>query len=69
VLGHRLSALSGSDKLTVFPAVGKEIRGRFHLKTSGTSWLEAVRVIAACEPKDARPTKRNPIVLPLTNAN
>ena len=50
-LGHRLSVHSGSDKFSVFPAVGRQTRGRFHLKTSGTSWLEAVRVIAACEPK------------------
>jgi hypothetical protein len=49
-LGHRLSIHSGSDKFSVFPAVGRETRGRFHLKTAGTSWLEAVRVIAAREP-------------------
>ena len=35
----------------MFPAVGVQTRGRFHLKTSGISWLEAVRVLAACEPK------------------
>jgi len=50
-LGHRLSVHSGSDKFSVFPAVGRQTRGRFHIKTSGTSWLEAVRVLAASEPK------------------
>jgi len=49
-LGHRLSVHSGSDKFSVFPAVGRQTRGRFHIKTSGTSWLEALRVMAACEP-------------------
>jgi hypothetical protein len=49
-LGHRLSVHSGSDKFTAFPIVGKLTRGRFHLKTAGTSWLEAARVIARREP-------------------
>ena len=49
-LGHRLSVHSGSDKFTVFPAIGRQTQGRFHIKTSGTSWLEALRVLAACEP-------------------
>ena len=49
-LGHRLSIHSGSDKFAVFPAVGHETQQRFHIKTSGTSWLEAVRVIALREP-------------------
>jgi len=50
-LGHRVSIHSGSDKFAVFPAIGRETQGRFHIKTSGTSWLEAVRVIALQEPK------------------
>jgi hypothetical protein len=49
-LGHRLSIHSGSDKFTIFPAVGRATRGRYHIKTSGTSWLEALRILAACEP-------------------
>jgi hypothetical protein len=49
-LGHRLSVHSGSDKFSAFPLVGRLTRGRFHLKTAGTSWLEAVRVIARREP-------------------
>ena len=49
--GHKISVHSGSDKFRVFPAVAQETGGRFHLKTSGTSWLEAVRVIARTEPE------------------
>lgn len=48
--GYRISVHSGSDKFSIFPYVGKLSHGRFHLKTSGTSWVEAVRVIAMCNP-------------------
>ena len=49
-LGYRVSVHSGSDKFSVFPAVGRLSGGRFHLKTAGTSWLEALRVVAAADP-------------------
>ena len=49
-LGHRISVHSGSDKFSVFPAVGRLARGRFHVKTAGTSWLEALRVVSAVDP-------------------
>jgi len=48
--GYKLSVHSGSDKFSVFPSIGKLTGGRFHIKTAGTSWLEAVRVIAMLEP-------------------
>lgn len=48
--GYRISVHSGSDKFSIFPYVGQLTNGRFHLKTSGTSWVEAVRVIAECDP-------------------
>lgn len=48
--GYKLSVHSGSDKFSVFPMIGEETGGHFHLKTSGTNWLEAVRVIAQCNP-------------------
>jgi hypothetical protein len=48
--GYRISVHSGSDKFRVFPAVGRLTEGSFHIKTAGTSWLEAVRVIARLEP-------------------
>ena len=49
-LGYRISVHSGSDKFSVFPAIGRLSRGRFHIKTAGTSWLEALRVVAAKDP-------------------
>lgn len=49
--GYRISVHSGSDKFRIFPAVEKETKKRFHLKTSGTSYLEALRVIASEEPE------------------
>jgi len=48
--GYKLSVHSGSDKFSVFPSIGKLSGGKFHLKTAGTSWLEAVRVIALTRP-------------------
>jgi hypothetical protein len=49
--GYRLSVHSGSDKFAVFPAVGRLTEGRFHVKTAGTSWLEAVRLVARRNPE------------------
>ena len=51
VLGYRVSVHSGSDKFLVFPIVGSEAPEGYHLKTAGTHWLEALRVLAACEPE------------------
>ncbi|MBN2289748.1 MAG: tagaturonate epimerase family protein [Candidatus Glassbacteria bacterium] len=48
---YKVSVHSGSDKFSIFPLVGKHTGGFFHLKTAGTSWLEAVRVIAAHRPE------------------
>ncbi len=48
--GYKISVHSGSDKFKVFPVVGRETGMRFHLKTAGTSWLEAVRAMAVAEP-------------------
>ncbi|OGP79497.1 MAG: hypothetical protein A2V86_15840 [Deltaproteobacteria bacterium RBG_16_49_23] len=47
---YKLSIHSGSDKFTVFPHIGEITRGKIHLKTAGTSWLEAVRLIAQTNP-------------------
>lgn len=49
--GYKISVHSGSDKFSVFPVVGKKTNDRYHLKTAGTSWLEAVRVIAVKNPE------------------
>jgi hypothetical protein len=48
--GYKVSVHSGSDKFSVFPIIGAATGGRFHLKTAGTNWLEAVRLIAAIDP-------------------
>lgn len=48
---YKISVHSGSDKFSVFPIVGKLTEGLFHLKTAGTNWLEAMRVIAEYEPE------------------
>jgi hypothetical protein len=49
-LGYKLSIHSGSDKFSVFPCIGRETRGTFHVKTAGTNWLEAMRVAAMKDP-------------------
>ncbi len=48
--GYKLSIHSGSDKFSVFPLIGKYTEGRFHLKTAGTNWLEAMRIVAEKDP-------------------
>lgn len=48
--GYKVSVHSGSDKFAVYPTVGAMTGMRLHLKTAGTSWLEAVRVIAVHDP-------------------
>jgi hypothetical protein len=49
LLGYRLSVHSGSDKFSIFPAIGRQ-SDRFHLKTAGTNWIESLKVVAICEP-------------------
>ncbi len=48
--GYKISVHSGSDKFSVFETVGRETNGHFHVKTAGTNWLEAMKIIAAHEP-------------------
>ena len=47
---YKLSIHSGSDKFAVFPSIGKATKQVFHVKTAGTNWLEAMRVIALGDP-------------------
>jgi hypothetical protein len=48
VLGpYKLSLHSGSDKFSIYRAVAAHTRGVVHVKTAGTSWLEALRTLAA----------------------
>lgn len=48
--GYKISIHSGSDKFSVFPISGRLSRGVFHVKTAGTNWLEAMRVVAEEDP-------------------
>ena len=47
---YKLSIHSGSDKFAVFPSIGKATKNIFHVKTAGTSWLEAMRIVAQGDP-------------------
>ena len=46
---YKLSLHSGSDKLSVYPPLARATAGRFHIKTAGTSYLEALRVLATAD--------------------
>jgi hypothetical protein len=48
--GHKLSIHSGSDKFSIYPLIGELTDAHFHIKTCGTSWLEALSVIATVDP-------------------
>lgn len=51
VLGpYKLSLHSGSDKFSIYEVAARQTRGMVHLKTAGTSYLEALRTIARLEP-------------------
>jgi tagaturonate epimerase len=47
---YKLSLHSGSDKFSIYPAAMRQTRGMVHLKTAGTSYLEALRTIGAADP-------------------
>lgn len=47
---YKLSLHSGSDKFSIYPAASRQTRGLVHLKTAGTSYLEALRAIAEIDP-------------------
>jgi len=47
---YKLSLHSGSDKFTVYPIAARLAQGLVHLKTAGTSYLEALRTVAAVDP-------------------
>src|SRR4030042_726315 len=46
---YKLSLHSGSDKFSIYPLFMEDTRGLTHLKTAGTSYLEALRPIAAID--------------------
>ena len=43
---YKLSIHSGSDKFSVYPIIGRCCGDALHVKTAGTSYLEALRVVA-----------------------
>lgn len=43
---YKLSLHSGSDKVSMYRLLSRATKGRFHVKTAGTSYLEALRVVA-----------------------
>ena len=48
--GYKLSLHSGSDKFSVYTALARHAGSLVHVKTAGTSYLEALRVAALVEP-------------------
>jgi tagaturonate epimerase len=48
---YKLSLHSGSDKFGIYPMIAAHCRGFVHLKTAGTSYLEALRALAQLEPE------------------
>jgi hypothetical protein len=46
---YKLSLHSGSDKFSIYPAAVRQTRGLVHLKTAGTSYLEALRTVAVLD--------------------
>jgi tagaturonate epimerase len=48
---YKLSLHSGSDKLSIYPILARVTQGMFHVKTAGTSYLEALRVAAQVDPR------------------
>jgi hypothetical protein len=51
---YKLSLHSGSDKFSIYPIATRHTGGLVHLKTAGTSYLEALRTIAAVDPSFLR---------------
>jgi hypothetical protein len=45
-----LSLHSGSDKFSIYPGAARLTRGLVHLKTAGTSYLEALHTVAFLDP-------------------
>ncbi len=47
---YKISIHSGSDKFSIYPIAAELTEGLVHVKTAGTSYLEALRVLAKLEP-------------------
>ena len=51
---YKLSIHTGSDKFSIYPTIARLAHGLVHVKTAGTSYLEALRVMAALDPGSFR---------------
>ena len=51
---YKLSLHSGSDKVSMYASLARATQGKFHVKTAGTSYLEALRVVARHDPASFR---------------
>ncbi|HIQ05866.1 MAG TPA: hypothetical protein EYH31_09280 [Anaerolineae bacterium] len=47
---YKLSIHSGSDKFSIYPVFARQAGRLVHLKTAGTSYLEALRAVAGIDP-------------------
>ncbi len=47
---YKISIHSGSDKFSIYPAIGRICGDLLHVKTAGTSYLEALRVVCRTNP-------------------
>jgi hypothetical protein len=47
---YKISVHSGSDKFSIYPIVARHAGGLVHVKTAGTSYLEALRAVAEVDP-------------------
>ncbi|MCX6549409.1 MAG: tagaturonate epimerase family protein [Acidobacteria bacterium] len=59
---YKISLHSGSDKFSIYEMAARETRGLVHLKTAGTSYLEALRAVALVSPDLFRSIYRFSIV-------
>jgi len=48
---YKISVHSGSDKFSIYPVVGRLCGDLLHVKTAGTSYLEALRVVVRRDPR------------------
>lgn len=51
---YKIGLHSGSDKISIYGILARRTQGLYHVKTSGTSYLEALRVVARCAPEEFR---------------
>lgn len=47
---YKISAHSGSDKFRIYPLLREQLGDLYHVKTAGTSYLEALRLVGIADP-------------------